>query len=149
MGNQIVKVSIISHHRQAREYAIQVAQETHVKVEARIRKMCEGTSTLWKGATKAVGDFVKENEGKIKVALSVTAGILTIIPATSVIGVGMNLALGVGSAPNAITGEDWLTGRELSTTEKVVEEAGSLLTLIPGASSALKGGCRSWEKHIS
>nr|WP_236671933.1 pre-toxin TG domain-containing protein [Enterococcus sp. BWB1-3] len=60
----------------------------------------------------------------------------------------MNLALGVGSASNAITGKDWLTGRELSTTEKVVEGAGSLLTLIPGASSALKGTAEAGKSTL-
>ncbi|MBL1230383.1 hypothetical protein IW492_14205 [Enterococcus sp. BWB1-3] len=65
MGNQIVKLSIISHHRQAREYAIQVAQETRVKAEARIRKMCEGASTLWKGASKTASNIGKSAGGVI------------------------------------------------------------------------------------
>ena len=105
----------------AREYTIQVAQETRKKAEARIRKMCEGASTVWKSATKSVGDFVKKHEGGIKVALGVGTIILSVIPVTAPFGLALGTALSVASVNNAVTGKDWLSGRELGTAERVVE----------------------------
>ncbi|GFH43499.1 hypothetical protein Hs30E_20600 [Lactococcus hodotermopsidis] len=60
-------------------------------------------------------------ESAIRLGLSVTAGILTLIPATTAIGVGMNVALGAYGVANAVTGKNLVTSKELSGAERAVK----------------------------
>nr|WP_236671932.1 pre-toxin TG domain-containing protein [Enterococcus sp. BWB1-3] len=64
--------------------------------------------------------------------------ILTVIPVTAPLGVVLGTTLAVGSVSNAVTGEDWLTGRELSTTERVVEGVFGTIGAASGLGSVAK-----------
>ena len=115
--------------------AKQVALETRAKAEARIRKLCENTKT----AAKAVGNFVQKHESVIRTGLSITAGVLTIFPATTAIGVAMGAGLGAYSVANAVTGKNLITGKELSTGQRVLESVTGVLGMFPGATQAVQG----------
>ncbi|GAB2023332.1 hypothetical protein RyT2_24080 [Pseudolactococcus yaeyamensis] len=133
----------------AYQQAVAIAQETRAKAEARIRKMCEGASAVWNGATKAVGDFVKKHENAIKIGLSIGAGILTLIPVTAPLGMGLTAALTIGSASNVATGKDWLTGRELSNVEKAMDGLDVALTVIPGAKAVTSSVGKTVGKELA
>ena len=125
-------------YQDTREYIVQQAQATRKKAEARIRKLCEGASKVWNSTTQAVDTFVKKHEGIIKAVLGVGTIILTVIPATAPIGIALGTTLAVGSVNNAVTGKDWLTGRELGTAERVVDGVFGTIGTISGTSTIAK-----------
>ncbi|WP_236671928.1 hypothetical protein [Enterococcus sp. BWB1-3] len=121
-------------YQQAREYAIQVAQETRVKAEARIRKMCEGASTLWKGASTVIS-----NVGKT------VGGVISDFGKGAVAGVINSLAnSNPGKAiAEAITGEDIhanLSGGNNSLAYNLGELTSSLVIGVGGVTLAATGG---------
>ncbi|WP_244169927.1 MULTISPECIES: glycohydrolase toxin TNT-related protein [Listeria] len=72
------------------------------------------------------------------IATVVIVGVAVLCPYTLVIA-GIGLAYGGLEASAAIRGKDWLTGRELDTSERVIRGAFSILDIVPGV-KAFSGG---------
>ncbi|MHC5279671.1 TNT domain-containing protein [Listeria kieliensis] len=75
------------------------------------------------------------------IATVVIVGVAILCPYTLVVA-GLGLAYGGLEASAAIRGKDWLTGRELDTSERAMRGAFSLLDIVPGM-KAFSGGTQA------